>query len=104
MSSYLIKCAIVLASCFAAAVPAMATDKPVAARGKTCHPSEQLVRVTKYEDRKDSIHIELVDAATGRALEPIDVTKPWHSGYDKARYPLGRAVCHPLPSKPTEGS
>ena len=65
-----------------AALPAMATDKP-ANRAARCHASEQLVRVKAFDDRGSSVHDELVELPSGRALEPIDVAKPGHAYYQR---------------------
>jgi hypothetical protein len=84
------------------AVANAAGDQSRAAAQK-CPASQELVRVLRYDDLPTSVHIELARARSGQKLEPIDVTKPYHSGYEKAKFPVGALICHPLPAAPIEG-
>lgn len=85
--------ALLLASsaALAAGAPAARPVKP-----PKCHASEQLVRVKAFEDRGASVHVELIEMPSGRAVEPIDVAKPGHAYYARRFGKPGALACLPV--------
>lgn len=75
-----------------------------------CHAHETLARLTLFEERPGSggsvtWHAEMVDARTGRPMEPIDVTKgSINASYERwLNQPKGTLICRPCPEPPAGG-
>lgn len=80
----------------------IATAKPAPRPAPKCHAAEQLVRIVRFEDRGQTVHVELVDVRTGAALETLDVTDP--GNYYRKRFSVaGALACIPLAPPPGEG-
>lgn len=80
----------------------MASAKPAPRPAPKCHAAEQLVRVIRFEDRGQTVHVELADGRTGAALETLDVTDP--GNYYRKRFSVaGSLACMPLAPPPGEG-
>lgn len=95
----LLLCAITLS---VLATADMASAKPAPRPAPKCHAAEQLVRVVRFEDRGQTVHVELVDARTGTALETLDVTDP--GNYYRKRFSVaGSLACIPVTTRPGEG-
>ncbi|MBY0365113.1 MAG: hypothetical protein K2X12_02640 [Burkholderiaceae bacterium] len=81
--------------CMLLAGNCLAADKAPKKPQDKCPTGHFAAKVVVYNETAEKVHIELVRVSDGARLEPIEVTKPWHSGYDKKTYKLGAVVCQP---------
>lgn len=101
-----------LAVAAAHAAPPPGSDRPVLRPhppAPKCTVHETLARLTVFEERvgaggQVSWHAEMVDARTGVAMDPIDVTKgPINASYERwLNQPKGTLICR-RPAEPPAG-